>query len=270
MKLAGKVAVVTGGASGIGAALCRRFAAEGTRAIVVADIDLEGAEAVAAGIGGMPERCDVAKEADIRRLVDDVTRGFGGIDLFVSNAGIAFGGDERTPDAEWRRMFDINVMSHVWAARAVLPQMLARGDGCFLNVASAAGLLSQPGSAPYAVTKHAAVAFAEWLAFTYGARGIKVSCLCPMGVRTPMLDQDLSGVAAYLLRDAVSAEEVASEVVAGLLDERFLILPHPQVREYLRHKAADPDRWLAGMRQLHAAVVTPDPASVTPNEVRGV
>jgi NAD(P)-dependent dehydrogenase (short-subunit alcohol dehydrogenase family) len=257
MKLAGKVAVVTGGASGIGAALCRRFAAEGARAIVVADLDLEGAEAVAAGIGGMPERCDVAKEADIRRLVDDVTRGFGAIDLFVSNAGIAFAGDEQTPDAEWRRMFDINAMSHVWAARALLPQMLARGNGYLLNVASAAGLLSQLGSAPYAVTKHAAVAFAEWLAFTYGARGIRVSCLCPMGVRTPMLDQDLSGVSAYLLRDAVTAEQVASEVVAGLADERFLILPHPQVREYLMQKAGDSDRWLAGMGQLHAQVLGP-------------
>jgi NAD(P)-dependent dehydrogenase (short-subunit alcohol dehydrogenase family) len=256
MRLAGKVAVVTGGASGIGAALCRRFAAEGARAIVVADIDLEGAEAVAAGIGGMPERCDVAKESDIRRLVDDVTRGFGAIDLFVSNAGVAFAGDEQSPDAEWRRMFDVNTMSHVWAARAVLPQMLARRDGYLLNVASAAGLLSQLGSAPYAVTKHAAVAFAEWLAFTYGARGIRVSCLCPMGVRTPMLDQDLGGVAAYLLKEAVTAEQVASEVIAGLADERFLILPHPQVREYLMQKAADPDRWLAGMRQLHAAVVT--------------
>ena len=254
MKLAGKVTVVTGGASGIGAALCRRFAAEGARAVVVADIDLEGAEAVAAGIGGMPERCDVSKEADILRLVDDVTRGFGGIDLFVSNAGIAFGGDEQTPDAEWRRMFEVNTMSHVWAARAVLPQMLARGEGYLLSVASAAGLLSQPGSAPYAVTKHAAVAFAEWLAFTYGARGIKVSCLCPMGVRTPMLDQGLGGMAAVLLRDAVSAEEVASEVVAGLAAEQFLILPHPQVREYLQQKAADRDRWLAGMRRLHAQV----------------
>ncbi|MBS1241565.1 MAG: oxidoreductase, short chain dehydrogenase/reductase family [Gemmatimonadetes bacterium] len=254
MRLAGKVAVVTGGASGIGAALCRRFAAEGARAVVVADLDLEGAEAVAAGIGGMPQRCDVAREADLRRLVDDVTRGFGGIDLLVSNAGIAFGGDEQTPDAEWRRMFDVNTMSHVWAARAVLPQMLARGEGYLLSVASAAGLLSQPGSAPYAVTKHAAVAFAEWLAFTYGDRGIKVSCLCPMGVRTPMLEQDLGGMAAVLLQDAVSAEEVASEVVAGLAAERFLILPHPQVHEYLQQKAADRDRWLAGMRRLHAQV----------------
>jgi NAD(P)-dependent dehydrogenase (short-subunit alcohol dehydrogenase family) len=255
MRLAGKVAVVTGGASGIGAALCRRFAAEGARAVVVADLDLEGAEAVAAGIGGMPQRCDVAREPDLRRLVDDVTRGFGGIDLLVSNAGIAFGGDEQTPDAEWRRMFDVNTMSHVWAARAVLPQMLARGEGYLLSVASAAGLLSQPGSAPYAVTKHAAVAFAEWLAFTYGDRGIKVSCLCPMGVRTPMLEQDLGGMAAVLLQDAVSAEEVASEVVAGLAAERFLILPHPQVREYLQQKAADRDRWLAGMRRLHAQVL---------------
>lgn len=258
MKLAGKVAVVTGGARGIGAALCRRFAAEGARAVVVADLDLEGAEAVAAGISGMPERCDVGKEADIRRLVDDVTRGFGGVDLFVSNAGIAFAGDEQTPDAEWRRMFDIHTMSHVWATRALLPQMLARGNGYLLNVASAAGLLSQPGSAPYAVTKHAAVAFAEWLAFTYGARGIRVSCLCPMGVRTPMLDQELGGMAAFLLQDAVTAEQVAGDVIAALAEERFLILPHPQVRDYLLQKAADCDRWLAGMQQLNARVLGPE------------
>jgi NAD(P)-dependent dehydrogenase (short-subunit alcohol dehydrogenase family) len=257
MKLAGKVAIVTGGASGIGAALCRRFAAEGTRAIVVADLDLEGAEAVAADISGMPLACDVAREADIRRVVDNATRAFGQVDILVSNAGIAFSGDENSSDDDWRRMLAINTMAHVWAARAVLPQMLARGEGYLLNVASAAGLLSQPGSAPYAVSKHASVAFAEWLAFTYGDRGVKVSCLCPMGVRTPMLDQDLGGIAAFLLRDAVSAEAVASEVIAGLGAERFLILPHPQVAEYLRHKAEDPDRWLAGMRRLNASVVTP-------------
>ena len=186
-EAAGKVAVVTGGASGIGRALCRRFAAEGARGVVVADVDAAGAAQVAREIGGLAVRTDVSREADIVRLVERAMAAFGAIDLFCSNAGIAMEGGVETSDADWQRIWGINFMAHVYAARAVLPGMLARGRGYLLQTASAAGLLTQIGSAPYAVTKHAAVSLAEWLAVTYGDRGIRVSCLCPQGVRTNML-----------------------------------------------------------------------------------
>jgi NAD(P)-dependent dehydrogenase (short-subunit alcohol dehydrogenase family) len=250
MELVGKVVVVTGAASGIGRALALRFDAEGARAVAVADRDADGAAAVAAEIGAraIAVTTDVSDEADVRRLVEVTEEAFGPIDLFCSNAGIATGGGVETPDAEWQRIWDVNLMAHVYAARAVLPGMLARGEGYLLNTASAAGLLTQIGSAPYAVTKHAAVAFAEWLAITHGDAGIKVSCLCPQGVRTPMLGDG----GALLGPGAISPEEVADAVVAGLRSEEFLILPHPEVREYVRRKADDHDRWIRGMRRLQA------------------
>jgi len=253
MRLTGKVAVVTGGAGGIGRALCRRFAAEGARAVVVADLDAAGAECVAREIGGLAVTVDVSREADIVNLVNRATESYGAIDLFCSNAGIAMEGGVDTPDSEWQRIWNINFMAHVYAARAVLPGMLARGGGYLLQTASAAGLLTQVGSAPYAVTKHAAVSLAEWLSVTYGDRGIRVSCLCPQGVRTNMLaEAERSGPGRLLLEGALQPEQVAEAVVAGLAEERFLILPHPEVAEYMRRKAADYDRWLRGMRRMQA------------------
>jgi NAD(P)-dependent dehydrogenase (short-subunit alcohol dehydrogenase family) len=256
MKLAGKVAVVTGGANGIGRALCRRFAAEGARAVVVADLDGAGAEQVAREVGGLAVRTDVSHEADIVELVERATAAFDAIDLFCSNAGIAMEGGVETSDAEWQRIWGINFMAHVYAARAVLPGMLARGEGYLLQTASAAGLLTQVGSAPYAVTKHAAVSLAEWLSVTYGDRGIRVSCLCPQGVRTNMLaEAEERGPGRFLSEGALEPEQVAEAVVAGLDDERFLILPHAEVGEYLRRKANDCDRWLRGMRRMQAKLL---------------
>jgi NAD(P)-dependent dehydrogenase (short-subunit alcohol dehydrogenase family) len=255
MKLQNKVAVVTGGASGIGRALCRRFAAEGARGVVVADLDAAGAAQVASETGGLAVTVDVGREADIVQLVERAMAAYGAIDLFCSNAGIALEGGLETPENEWQRIWDINLMAHVYAARAVLPAMLARGDGYLLQTASAAGLLTQIGSAPYAVTKHAAVAFAEWLAVTYGDRGIRVSCLCPQGVRTNMLTEAQSGAGRFLQEGALEPEQVAESVVAGLAAERFLILPHPEVGEYFRRKAGDYDRWLRGMRRMQAKLM---------------
>lgn len=249
MKLDGRVAVITGGASGIGNALCRRFAAEGAR-VVVADLDLAGAERVAADLGAVAFRTDVSQEKDLIALVAHAEQRVGPIDVFVSNAGIATGGGAETPDPEWRRIIDVNVMAHVWAARVLVPDMIRRGQGYLVNVASAAGLLTQIGSAPYAVTKHAAVAFAEWLAVTYGDKGIRVSCVCPLGVKTPMLTGADDRIAALLSPDAIEPEAVAEAVVRGMEAETFLILPHPQVRDLIARKASDRDRWIKGMQRL--------------------
>jgi len=252
MLLRGKVVVVTGGGNGIGRALCRRFAAEKAKAIVVADMNAATAAAVAAEIGGTAITADVSREADVVRLVTQTIAAHGGIDLFCSNAGIAVNGDEHTPDAEWARCWDVNVMAHVYAARAVVPHMLERGGGYLLQTVSAAGLLTHPQSATYAVTKHASLAFAEWLSMTYGDRGIKVSALCPQGVRTDMLRRaEAEGTKrSFLLDSALEPEQVAEDVVKGLEAERFLILPHGEVAEFVRRRAADHDRWLRGMRRL--------------------
>jgi len=254
MTVKGKVVVVTGGAEGIGRALCRRFAAEGARAVVVVDINAEGANTVAAEIGGTAAQANVSCEAEIIRLVETVTVRHGSIDLFCSNAGIMIEGGVETPDSEWDAIWGVNVLAHVYAARAVLPGMLARGDGYLLQTVSAAGLLSQLGSAPYSVTKHAALALAEWLAITHGDQGIRVSVLCPQGVRTNMLLRPRPGGESFLMAGAITPEQVAEAAVQGLAEERFLILPHPEVAEYFRHKASDYDRWLRGMRKLQARV----------------
>ena len=252
MFIADKVVVVTGGGNGIGAALCRRFAAEGAKAVVVADIDDGSAQRVAAAIGGLGVRTDVTRELDLQRLAADVASRYGAIDLFCSNAGIAVDGGEETPDSEWQRCWDVNVMAHVLAARAVLPGMLKRGEGYLLQTVSAAGLLTHIHSATYAVTKHASLAFAEWLAMAYGDRGIRVSALCPQGVRTDMLRRAASGGRTFLLDSALEPEQVADEVVKGLAAERFLILPHPEVAEYFRRKGTDYDRWIREMRKLRS------------------
>ena len=250
MNIAHKVIVVTGGGNGIGRALCRAFAAGGARAIVVADLDAAAAARVAGEIGGTAIETDVAREADVQRLVAQTLDRHGAIDLFCSNAGIAKNGDETAPDAEWARCWDVHVMAHVYAARAVLPGMLARGAGYLLHTVSAAGLLTHPQSATYAVTKHASLAFAEWLSIAYGVRGIKVSALCPQGVRTDMLLRAEAEDRSFLIDGAVEPEYVADVVVRGIADERFLILPHPEVAEYVRRRATDHERWLRGMRRL--------------------
>jgi NAD(P)-dependent dehydrogenase (short-subunit alcohol dehydrogenase family) len=255
MKLEDKVVVVTGGAMGIGRALCRRFAAEGARAVVVADIEFEGADAVAQETGGLAVRTDVSREEDIINLVGRATEAYGRIDLFCSNAGIAgVQGGAEVSNELWRQMIDVNVFAHIHAARAALPSMLARGEGYLLQTVSAAGLLTQVGNAPYSVTKHAALALAEWLSITHGDAGIKVSCLCPQGVRTRMLLGEDGTGDNFLVEGALDPEDVAEAAVRGLEEERFLILPHPEVAEYFRRKAADYDRWLRGMRRLQAKV----------------
>jgi NAD(P)-dependent dehydrogenase (short-subunit alcohol dehydrogenase family) len=254
MKVAEKVVVVTGGATGIGRALCRRFAKEGARAVVVADIDAAGADSVANEIGGWAIAADVSREADVVRLVAAVTERYGAIDLFCSNAGIIIEGGVETPDDQWESIWSVNVLAHIYAARAVLPGMLERGGGYFLQTVSAAGLLSQIGSAPYAVTKHAALALAEWISITYGDRGIGVSAICPQGVRTNMLLRPRPGGESFLVSGSLEPEQVATAAVEGLADERFLILPHPEVAEYFRRKATDYDRWLRGMRRLQKSV----------------
>jgi NAD(P)-dependent dehydrogenase (short-subunit alcohol dehydrogenase family) len=255
MNIKDKVVVVTGGAQGIGRALAVRFAAEGARAVVVADLDIEKASRVAGEINGLAIKTDVGKEADIKNLVDQTIQNYGQIDLFCSNAGIAgvYGGAE-VSNEDWQQIWDINVMAHILAARHVVPHMLGRGTGYLLNTASAAGLLTQVNAAPYSVTKHAALSFAEWLSIAYGDQGIKVSCLCPQGVRTRMLLGEDGKGENFLVAGSLSAEEVAEIVVKGIAEEHFLILPHPEVAEYFRRKANDYDRWLRGMRRLNATV----------------
>lgn len=251
MKLANKVVVVTGGANGIGRALCQRFAGESPRGVVVADLDFEQAKVVAEEIDGFAVACDVAQEKQIQQLVAETESRFGPIDLFCANAGIAIPGGPEMPDQEWRRILDINLMAHVYSARAVIPGMLNRGSGYLLHTASAAGLLTEMGSAAYAVSKHAAVAFAEWLSITYGDRGLRVSCLCPQGVWTDMIAGD-GPVAKNLQQNALEPATVADMVVDSLDKEEFLILPHSEVRKFFQHKASDYDRWLRGMRRLRA------------------
>jgi len=254
MQLANRVVVVTGGGNGIGRALARRFAAEGARGVVIADVDEAASAVVAREIGGVAVPTDVSKEEDIIRLVKHTEETFGGIELFCSNAGIIIKGGVELPDDDWQRIWEVNVRAHIYAARAVLPGMIARGGGYLLQTASAAGLLSQIGSAPYAVTKHAAVALAEWLAITHYDDGIRVSVLCPQGVRTNMLAGAAhTGIGAFLRETALDPEQVAEAVVKGLAEERFLILPHPEVAEYFQRKATDYERWLRGMRRLQAS-----------------
>ena len=255
MQVKGKVAIVTGAASGIVKALCERFAKEGAQAVVVSDIDAQGVETVAASIQGatsaLPQVTDVGQEDQVAALVQNTLDQFGQVDLMCSNAGIFIPGGEEVATARWQQIWDVNVMSHVFAARAVLPHMLERGEGYLLNTASAAGLLNQIGSAPYAVTKHAAVGFAEWLAITYGERGIKVSVLCPQAVRTRMTANTRNGGVAGV-DGMLEPDQLADTVIETLEAERFLVLPHPEVLTYIQRKTADYDRWLSGMRKLQA------------------
>ena len=257
MEIRDKVAVVTGGASGIGAGMAQRFAREGAQAVVVADVNLERAQGVAEGIGpqAVALACDVSREDDIQRLVAETRARFGRVDIYCSNAGILgrMGGIE-LEDALWEKMWQIHGMAHVWAARAVVPEMVARGEGYFLVTASAAGLLNIVESAPYGVTKHAAVAVAEWLRIAYGRKGVRVSCLCPQSVQT---DMTRDGTGSAGINGVLTPEQVADVVVQTMHEERFLALPHPEVAGYFLHKAQDYDRWLGGMQKLYAQHMAP-------------
>lgn len=260
MDISGATIVITGAANGIGAAMARRFAAEGARGMVLGDLDESALASVAAdvdaaGCTAIARRCDVAVEADVAALVAAADQ-IGPLDLVCSNAGIGIGGGVEVPDDDWRRIIDVNLMAHVYAARAALPGMIERGSGYLLNTASAAGLLTQIGSAPYAVTKHAAVALAEWLSVTHGHQGIRVSVLCPQAVRTNMTAGSEGGGVAGV-DGMIEPEEVAEAVVAGLAAESFLVLPHPKVLDYMRRKTDDYDRWLAGMRRLQTRYANP-------------
>jgi NAD(P)-dependent dehydrogenase (short-subunit alcohol dehydrogenase family) len=249
MQIKDRIVVVTGAASGIGRALAQRFAKEGAKLVVCSDLDGEGARRVATEVGGIAFTTNVAHEADIQALIEAVENDHGPIDLFCSNAGIGIGGGAEAPNEGWQRIWDINVMAHVWAARHLIPRMIERGGGYLLNTASAAGLLSQIGSAPYAVTKHAAVGLAEWLAITHGDQGIKVSVLAPQAVRTAMTAGNPDGVAS--VDGMIEPEAVAEACVRAIEAEDFLVLPHPEVLEYMRRKTADYNRWIGGMRKLN-------------------
>jgi len=265
MQIEGRVVAVTGGGGGIGAGLCRAFAANGARAVAVADIDETAARAVADEISSTGDtaalamRVDVGDEDDVRMLVQRTESELGPIDLFCANAGIMVAGGIDVPDEAWDRIWRVNVKSHIYAARAVIPLMQSRGGGYLLHTASAAGLLTQLGAAPYAVTKHAVVALAEWLAITYAEAGIKVSCLCPQAVETamtgPLTKMQRPSSAGSAASDGVlQPADVAAVVLAGLADERFLILPHDQVATYEQRRAGDRDRWLRGMQRAQAAI----------------
>jgi len=262
MQVKDKVIAVTGGASGIGWALCDRFAREGAKGVSVIDIDYEGARTVAEEIGGLAIKCDVRQEKDIIEAIRLTEEKFGPIDMFCSNAGIVMGGGVEVPDEEWQRMWEINVRAHIYAARAVIPGMIERGGGYLLNTASAAGLISQIGSAPYSVTKYAAVGLAENLAITYGDQGIKVSVICPQAVNTPMIGSGRRGGSRVSNGQGGSAGvdgviepgQVADSVMEALAEDRFMILPHPQVKTYMDRKVSDYDRWLGGMRRLQKRI----------------
>ncbi len=249
MELKDKIIVVTGAASGIGRAMCVRFAAEGAAHIACVDRDITGAEETARMMGGKAYQVDVAIKDQITDIIDAVEADAGPIDLFCSNAGISIAGGVEVEDDAWQMIWDINVMSHVWAARHLVPLMAQRGGGYFLNTASAAGLLNQIGSAPYGVTKHAAVGLAEWIALSYGDKGIKVSVLCPQAVKTEMTKGHEDHVAA--INGMMEPEPVADACVATIRDETFLVLPHKEVEQYMRNKTDNYDRWIGGMRKLN-------------------
>ncbi len=258
MHVAGKTIAVTGGGDGIGRALCEGFHKHGAQAIAVIDIDLAKAQETAARVGGLALKADVAREEDVRRVIDESREQLGAIDLFCSNAGILRPDPSRdscvsSPNEDWQLNWDVNVMSHVYAARALLPHMIEKGEGYFLITVSAAGLLNQIGAAAYSVTKHAALGFAESLAITHGRQGVKVSALCPQVVDTPMAQSIGDGAAA--IGRVLTAEAVADEVIRGLETEKFLILPHEETRTYMERKTADTDRWVAGMQRMRADIL---------------
>lgn len=256
MEIKDKTVIITGAAQGIGAAIAKLFANEGAK-LILADLNLEKVDQVASSIGADGFQCDVTREADIQKLVAFTKEKYGAVDMFISNAGVCFGEEDHSASASnetWQKCWDIHVMSHVYAARAVLPSMIERGDGYLVQMASAAGLLSQIGDAAYSATKHAAVGFAESLSITHGKQGIKISCICPQYVATQMTGYE-DGSDDIKSPAILSAEDVAQSVLQGIKNEQFLILPHPEVAEFMQHKTTDYDRWLGGMRKLRSNIV---------------
>ena len=249
MELKDKIVVVTGAANGIGRAMAVRFAKENAKAVICADLDENGAYETARQINGIGKKLDVSDPKAIADLIEQTENDIGPIDLFCSNAGILMAGGVEVPDDQWQKIWDVNLMSHVWAARYLVPRMAARGGGYLLNTSSAAGLLNQVGSAPYGVTKHAAVGLAEWIAMSYGDQGIKVSLLCPQAVSTEMIRGFEEHVAS--IDGVIKPEDVAEACVQGIRDEQFLILPHPKVSTYIKNKAENYERWIGGMRKLN-------------------
>ena len=250
MEIGDRIVLVTGGANGIGRAICHRIALEHPRGIVIADRDLPSAEAVAAEVGGIAVECDVSCEADLQAVVERTFQEFGQVDVAISNAGVTAKGGFDTPDSEWDRLWRINVLAHVFLARAVIPGMIAQGEGAFVVTASAAGLLTEIGSAAYSVTKHGAVAFAEWLSVHYRNQGLKVACLCPAGVATNFLDLE-DPIHQFLHVSSVTPEHVAECVVEALHNETFLVLPHTDVGEFFQFKSQHYDRWLHNFAHLN-------------------
>jgi len=256
MNVKDKIVLVTGGANGIGKALCERFHADGAAKIIVADLDFANAEIVAESVGGKAFRLDVSDESECRSVVKDVLSEFGRIDFACSNAGIGGAdGNLEVSNKVWQKIYEINVLSHVYLARAIFPAMVERGNGAFLITASAAGLLTHPTAAPYAVSKHAAVALAENLAIEFSEKGIYVSCLCPQGVKTNLIANADGQPENFLMAEAITAEACADAVVKALAAETFLILPHPEVAQYIVNKAENYDRWLHSLRKIRAAVL---------------
>ena len=257
MNVKDKIVLVTGGANGIGKALCERFHADGAAKIIVADTDFENAQKVAESVGGKAFALDVSDENQVENVVGEILEQFGRVDFVCSNAGI--GGAEGNLEVEndvWQKIYEINVLSHVYLARAVFPAMIERGSGAFLVTASAAGLLTHPTAVPYAVSKHAAVALAENLAIEFGGKGIYVSCLCPQGVKTNMIASASGEPENFLMAEAITVEACADAVIKALEAETFLILPHPEVADYIVNKAENYDRWLHSLRKIRAAVLT--------------
>jgi NAD(P)-dependent dehydrogenase (short-subunit alcohol dehydrogenase family) len=254
MQFDGKVTIITGGASGIGAACARNFAQRGAR-VAIADLNLEDAQTVASDVGGMAVACDVGDEAAVNQLVADVEAALGPVDIFFSNAGIGSGGGPLdTPLDDWQRQWDVNLMAHLYATRAVLPGMLARGDGYLIHTASMAGILTTHGNLPYAVTKHAVVGFAEWMSVTYHDKGVRTSLLAPLGVRTPMLGDTDSSFARHAAGPIKEPEDVAEMVARAVEDERFLILTDDIAQTWMNGKNTDLERWLKGMRRMLATM----------------
>ncbi len=256
MKIKDKIILVTGGANGIGKGLCERFHAEGAEKIIVTDIDETNANVVANEINGVAYKLNVANESEVQTVVADVIEKFGRIDVVISNAGI--GGEAgclEVSNESWQNIWEINVLSHLYLSRAVFPSMLSRGEGSFLITASAAGLLTYPTAAPYSVTKHAAVAFAEYLAYSYGIAGIKVSCLCPQGVKTNLIATPEGEPESFLMAEAIEVEDCAEAVVKALEAETFLILPHKKVAEFIVGKASNYDQWLSWMSKLRQRIL---------------